>query len=79
MKMKCPYCGSHRTETVGGENGNPFERGHERTVCQDCGRQIGEAADLSALLKSTAAKKPKPDDAPRRPECGCPKKRKEQP
>ena len=79
MKMKCPYCGSHRTETVGGENGNPFERGHERTVCQDCGRQIGEAADLSALLKSTAAKKPKPDDKPKRSARRGLEKRKEQP
>ncbi len=25
MKLKCPYCGSHRIQTVGGENGNPFD------------------------------------------------------
>lgn len=30
MKLKCPYCGSHRTQNVGGENGDPFDRRPEK-------------------------------------------------
>lgn len=40
MKMKCLYCGSHHTQTVGGENGNPFDRRPEKTVCLDCGMTL---------------------------------------
>ena len=45
MKLKCPYCGSHRTQTVGGENGNPFDRRSEKTVCLDCGRTVSAGVE----------------------------------
>ena len=51
MKLKCPYCGSHRTGTVGGDNGNPFDRRPEKTVCLDCGRTIIINIDIADLLK----------------------------
>ena len=40
--LKCPYCGSNRLQTTGGENGNPSRRRPEKTVCLDCGRTIQE-------------------------------------
>ena len=48
---KCPYCGSHRTQTVGGENGNPFDRRLEKTVCLDCGITVNSDIDIEDLLK----------------------------
>lgn len=45
MKFICPYCGSSRVETTGGENGNPFDRRSKKTVCADCGRTISEYSD----------------------------------
>ncbi len=51
MKLKCPYCGSHRTQTVGGDNGNPFDRRSEKTVCLDCGRTINSDIGIEDLLK----------------------------
>lgn len=39
--MTCPFCGSVRPQTVGGECGDPFNRRPERTVCLDCGRTTG--------------------------------------
>ena len=38
--LTCPFCNSPRLETVGGENGNPFDRKGEKTICLDCGRTI---------------------------------------
>ena len=47
MKLKCPYCGSHRTETVGGPDGNPFNgKRQEKTVCLDCGRTMPSLSGL---------------------------------
>ena len=46
MKLKCPYCGSYRTQTVGGDNGNPFDRRPEKAVCLDCGRTINSNIDI---------------------------------
>ena len=51
MKLKCPYCGSHRTGTVGGDNGNPFDRRPEKTVCLDCGMTVNNNIDIEDLLK----------------------------
>ena len=51
MKLKCPYCGSHRTQTVGGENGNPFDRRPEKTVCLDCGRTVSAEVGVEDMLK----------------------------
>ena len=51
MKLKCPYCGSHRAHTVGGENGNPFDRRPEKTVCLDCGRTVSAEAGVEDMLK----------------------------
>ena len=51
MKLKCPYCGSHRIQTVGGDNGNPFDKRPEKTVCLDCGRTINSHIDIVDLLK----------------------------
>ena len=48
---KCPYCGSHRTHTVGGESGNPFDRRPEKTVCLDCGRAVSAEVGVEDLLK----------------------------
>lgn len=50
--LKCPYCSSCRTESVGGENGNPFDRRKEKTICLDCGRTIGTEPDLADLFQS---------------------------
>ena len=50
--LKCPYCGSCRTESVGGENGNPFDRRQEKTICLDCGRTIGTEPDIADLFQS---------------------------
>lgn len=51
MKLKCPYCGSHRTGTIGGDNGNPFDRRPEKTVCLDCGMTVNSDIDIENLLK----------------------------
>ena len=51
MKLKCPYCGSHRTQTVGGDNGNPFDRRPEKTICLDCGRIINSNIGIEDFLK----------------------------
>ena len=51
MKLKCPYCDSHRIQTVGGDNGDPFDRRPEKTVCLDCGRTINSNIDIADLLK----------------------------
>ena len=50
--LKCPYCGSCRTESVGGENGNPFDRRQEKTICLDCGRTVVTEPDLADLFQS---------------------------
>lgn len=36
----CPFCGSHRIETIGGDYGNPFDRRKEKKICMDCGRTM---------------------------------------
>ena len=51
MKLKCPYCGSYRTQTVGGDNGNPFNRRPEKAVYLDCGRTINSDIGFEDLLK----------------------------
>ena len=51
MKLKCPYCGSPRTQNVGGDNGNPFDRRPEKTVCLDCGITVNSNIDIKDLLK----------------------------
>ena len=40
LRKKCPYCGG-TVETVGGEDGNPFNIGRKaRLVCVRCGRSV---------------------------------------
>lgn len=40
MNVKCPYCGA-KCESVGGEDGNPYNRGRaESFVCTSCGRTV---------------------------------------
>ncbi len=40
LHKKCPYCGG-TVETVGGEDGNPFNIGRKaRLVCSRCGRSV---------------------------------------
>lgn len=40
LHIKCPYCGG-TVETVGGEDGNPFNIGRKaRLVCSRCGRSV---------------------------------------
>lgn len=36
----CPFCGSRRIETIGGDYGNPFDRREEKEICMECGRTI---------------------------------------
>lgn len=36
----CPFCGSRRIETIGGDYGNPFDRREEKKICMECGRTI---------------------------------------
>ncbi len=50
--IKCPYCGSSRLQKVGGENGNPFDRKAEKTMCLDCGRVVGTEPDTADLFQS---------------------------
>lgn len=38
--LTCPFCGSHRIETIGGDYGNPFDRRKEKKICMDCGRTM---------------------------------------
>ena len=46
MKTICPYCGG-RCETIGGQDGNPFNKDRkEKTVCTACGRTISESEPL---------------------------------
>lgn len=52
MKLKCPYCGSYRTQTVGDNNGNPFDRRPEKTVCLDCGMTVSEDVSIADLIKN---------------------------
>lgn len=50
IHLKCPFCGSHRIKTVGGENGDPFNRSPEKTVCLDCGMTVNTGHGLEDLL-----------------------------
>lgn len=50
--LKCPYCGSFNLKTIGGENGNPFDRRQEKTICADCGRTVGLKPDSADLFQS---------------------------
>ena len=52
MKLRCPYCGSHRTQTVGGDTGNPFDRRPEKTVCLDCGMTVSKDVSIADLIKN---------------------------
>ena len=38
--LTCPFCGSHRIETIGGDYGNPFDRRKEKKICMDYWRTI---------------------------------------
>ncbi len=46
MGIICRFCGSHNVKTVGGNNGNPFDRQPEKTVCLDCGRIHTDSVDI---------------------------------
>lgn len=50
--LKCPYCGSSRLQTTGGDIGNPFDRRKEKTICLGCGRTVGTEPDLADLFQS---------------------------
>ena len=54
MKLKCPYCGSHRIQTMCGDNGNPFDRRPKKTVCLDCGRIVNCNISIKDLLNKAA-------------------------
>lgn len=55
MKMKCPFCGSYRINNIDGENGNPFDRHPEKTVCLDCGMTVSkDVVSLATPVKGTS-------------------------
>ena len=51
-RLKCPYCGSSRLQTTGGDYGNPFDRRKEKTICLDCGRTVATEPDLADLFQA---------------------------
>ncbi len=52
MSGYCKFCGSKNVKVIGGNNGDPFDRRPERTVCAECGRTLSKEEDLyAAMLK----------------------------
>ncbi len=52
MNFICKFCGSRNVKTIGGDNGDPFDRRPEKTVCGDCGHVLSDENDvLDALYK----------------------------
>lgn len=48
----CPFCGSRRIETIGGDYGNPFDRREEKKICMECGRTIPQqSADVNLYVQ----------------------------
>ncbi len=50
MEWKCKFCGSTNTETVGGPNGDPFDRRPEQVICLDCGSVLFSEEEALACL-----------------------------
>ncbi len=56
MNFICKFCGSRNVKTIGGDNGDPFGRRPEKTVCCDCGRVLADEKDVFDTLYKEALK-----------------------
>jgi len=54
MYLTCKFCGSRNVKTIGGDNGDPFGRRPQKTVCCDCGRVLADGEDVFDTLYKEA-------------------------
>ncbi len=48
--LTCKFCGSSNITTVGGMDGNPFDKAPQKTICKDCGAVLSNEGDVWETL-----------------------------
>ena len=56
MITTCRYCGSNNITTLGGEDGDPFNRcpAPMSVICCDCGKKLWDEEDSDGAIPKTS-------------------------